>query len=501
MPTFVTRSSQQTYAKAAGGILPKIISPTGKLCVNYTLLKEIALHPIVRLGIELIIGIISKSQWHININENSPHYEKFSPDELESIRLSLQNNLDEFRDDILNLALRNQIIYGWQAFERILKWDCDQERYVVKELKPLLQEFTQILVNDAGDYAGIRNIPPTDGKMVDIPASELILFNIDVIGQNWYGTPLLLSAVEPYLESKKVQGYNNSFLDRISQVSGIIKFPVGKETIDGIEVDNFDIARDVAAGLSENSVVIVPNTSHRERDLTTPESPAWEFEPIPLQNLSVGGIFKENKDHLESLLINALGLPARIVLDGQFGSYSSNQTYRDAAYDILQTRQNRIIKVLNKQFIDPLLSINYDAPGLLAIYAAPLDDDSLQNIFRLYPQLKDDPQVDQAALKERLGIPDTDKDDKFIDVESSEPTITPKPEMDGLWLNVGQLAQKLNMSTTSIRSKMKRFHAIDPDFNGIWKGPDNRLRVNSNFVKEVFDLPFDTNWEDKSLFQ
>jgi len=439
------------------------------------------------------------------VNENSPHYAQFTPDELESIRLSFQENLNEFRDDILNLALRNQIIYGWQAFERILKWDSDKEQYLVKELKPLLQEFTYILVNEEGDYAGIRNIPPTDGRQVDIAASDLILFNIDVIGQNWYGTPLLLSAVEPYLESKTVQRYNNSFLDRISQVSGTITFPVGKETIGGVEFDNFDIAKEMAAGLSENSVVVIPNSSHRELDLSAPQSPAWSFEPIPLQNLSVGSIFKENKDHLESLLINALGLPSRVVLDGQFGSYSANQTYRDCAYDILQTRQNRIIRVLNKQFLDPLLSLNYDAPGLLTINAAPLDDDSLQNIFRLYPQLKDDPNVDQAAVKERLGIPDTDKEDKFevIDTEFADKVggSRVKPDIDGLWLNVGQLAQKLNMSSNSIRSRLKRFQAIDPDFNGIWRGTDNRLRLNSNFVKEVFNLPKDVNWEDNTLFQ
>ena len=108
--------------------------------------------------------------------------------EIESIRRGLQTNLDEFRDEILNTALRNQIIFGWQAFERIVNWDSDQERFVVKELKPLLQDFTYILTDKAGNYAGVRNIPPTDGKQIDIPASDIILFNIDVIGQNWYGT-------------------------------------------------------------------------------------------------------------------------------------------------------------------------------------------------------------------------------------------------------------------------------------------------------------------------
>ena len=482
--TFVAKTSQQTLAPSAGGLLTKILSYVGKRNVTYLLLKEIALHPIVRLGTELIIGIIAKSPWNVVIDENSPHYALFTEEELESIRLTTQNNLDEFRDEILNTALRNQIIYGWQAFERVIEWNPEKECFVVKELKPILQDFTYILTDKAGNYAGIRNIPPTDGKIVDIPASEVILFNVDVQGQNWYGTPLLLSAVEPYLRLCKLGAYKDKYLDRISSVSAVLKFPIGKETMpDGSEVDNYEIAQSLAKGLAENSVVAIPNTLKRE--LATDESPGWEIDFVDPHNSAIGGIFEEQVKHEESLLINALGLPSRVVLDGQYGSYSSNQTYRDASYDILQTRLNRLIKTINQQFIDPMLNLNYNAPGLLHIKAAPLDDDSIQNMFRLYSTLKDDPNVDQVAVLERLGIPETDTSDKF---ESIGEVPEQQPQLDGHWFTVAELSKKLTMSPGSIRSQMKRYKALDPDFAGIWRGSDNRLRLNENFAKEVFGI-------------
>jgi len=487
--TYIAKSAQQTYAKSAGGILPKIIDPAGHRHVDYRILKNIALHPIVRLGIELIIGIISKVAWQVSINENSVHYQKYSPDELESMRLSMQTNLDEFADEILNTALRNQIVYGWQAFERIIEWDSESELFRVKELKPILQDFTYILTDDAGNYAGIRNIAPTGGSQVDIPASELLLFNIDVVGQNWYGTPLLLSAVDPYIELCKLDKYNDKFLDRISSVSAVIKYPVGTEVMeDGTEIDNSVTAQRLAEGLADNSVVAIPNTVRRERDLSTPESPAWEFDFVNPHNSTVGNLFAENRDHFESLLINSLGLPARVVLDGQYGSYSSNQTYREATYDILQTRLNRVVKVINKQFIDPMLALNYGAEGLLRIVSEPLNEDSLQNLFRLFAQIKDDPNVDKKAVFERLGIPDTDQTDKFVAIEPVTPE--PEPKMAGDWIGVDNLALRLGMTPGSIKSQLKRYKSVDPGYQGIWRGSDNRLRLNSTCVKEVFGVEY-----------
>lgn len=489
--TFVAKSAQQTYAKSAGGILPKILDPAGHRHVDYRILKNIALHPIVRLGIELIIGIVSKVAWHVSINENSVHYQKYTPDELETMRLAMQVNLDEFADEILNIALRNLIIYGWQAFERIIEWNSESEFFRVKELKPILQDFTYILTDDAGNYAGIRNIAPTGGSQVDIPASEVLLFNIDVVGQNWYGTPLLLSAVDPYLELCKLDKYNDKFLDRISSVSAVIKYPVGTETLDdGTVVSNKDIAKDLSEGLVNNSVVAIPNTLRRERDLATPESPAWEIEFVNPHNSTVGTLFSENRDHFESLLINSLGLPARVVLDGQYGSYSSNQTYREATYDILQTHLNRFVKVINKQFIDPMLSLNYGAEGLLRIVPEPLNDDSLQNLFRLFAQIKDDPNVDKKAVFERLGIPDTDKTDKFVAVEPVLPEPEPEPKMSGDWLSVDNLALRLGMTPGTIKSQLKRYKGLEPEYPGIWRGSDNRLRLNSTCVKEVFGVEY-----------
>ena len=479
--TFVARTAQQTFAKSAGGVLPRIIAPNGQHNVDYTILKTIALHPIVRLGIEVIIGIISKSPWHVGINENSPDYDRFSTEELESIQMSMQTNLDEFRDEILNTALRNQLIYGWQAFERIIRWDENEERFTVKELKPLLQEFTYILTDDAGNYAGIRNIPPTDGKITNIPASELILFNVDVIGQNWYGTPLLLSAVDPYLKMLKFIELAGMLITKSAAVSGVFHYVPGTSDLpDGNRIDNLELAHKLAQGLADNSVVILPSTAQSDH-LGNP-LPGWKFEPLDFHNSQVSATILENVKHFESLLINALGLPARVVLDGQYGSFSSNQTYRDASYDILQSRLNRFIKVINKQFIDPLLTLNYDAPGLLYIKTTIIDDDSVQNMAELLPDIKDDPDVDKRGVYDQLGIPTTDGSGKYEPIEA----IMPQPQLDGAWLNASQLAEKLGISKGSAVSQMKRFKAEEPDFLGIWKGPDSRWRCNSNCINDVF---------------
>jgi hypothetical protein len=489
--TYVSETAPQTYQGQAAGILTKYFDPTGSQCISESLLKCIAYNDTVRMGIQLILGITSKSSWKIKANEFSPHYEKFTKPQIDTIQDYLQQNLDKFRDILLNTGLKNQIIYGWQVFERILEWNADAQMTLVKDLKPILQEYTEILVNPNGDFAGIRNIPPY-GKMAEIPKSELLLFNIDVIGQNWYGTSMLVSAADPFLELCKIQALSTLLIERLAKRSGYIKFPVGSTMINGEEVDNADLALDILLGFAKAGYVAIPH--ELQRDLTPETSDGWEVVHQEPTGMTAAGIIKDRIDELKSRLINSLGLPARALLDGKFGSYSSNETYRETAYDILATRLNGLIRSVNEQFIDPLLDLNYDAPGLFYVSASPLDDDQVQNMFRLYSIIQQNPDVDMVAVNNQLGIPMKDTDgSEFEPADLSLPTMT-EPALDGYWLNSDYLAKKLGLSRDSVKNQLLRLKAKDPTIEWIYQGSDRRHRINSNFVKEAFGI--NINMED-----
>jgi hypothetical protein len=487
--TYVSETAPQTYQGQAAGILTKYFDPTGAQCINESLLKCIAYNDTVRLGIQLILGITSKSNWKIKADEFSPYYEKFSKAQIDNIQSYLQQNLDKFRDILLNTGLKNQIIYGWQVFERILEWNADAQMTLVKDLKPILHEYTEILVNPNGDYAGIRNIPPY-GKMAEIPKSELLLFNIDVVGQNWYGTSMLVSAADPFLELCKIQFLSTQLIERISKRSGYIKYPVGSTMINGEEVDNADIAEAVATNLSKAGYTTIPH--EQRRDLTPETSDGWEIVHQEPTGVNAASIIKDRIDELKSRLINSLGLPSRALLDGKFGSYSSNETYRETAYDILATRLNGLIRSVNEQFIDPLLELNYDAPGLFYVSASPLDDDQIQNMFRLYSIIQQNPAVDIDEVNRQLGIPLKDTDgSEFAPAALSEPMIT-EPALEGYWLDCDYLAKKLGMQRSSVKNQLLRLKDKDPKIEWIYQGSDRQHRLNSNFVKQAFGININT---------
>ena len=179
-----------------------------------------------------------------------------------------------------------------------------------------------------------------------------------------------------------------------------------------------------------------------------------------------------------------------MVLDGKFGSYSSNETYRETTYDVLQSRNNRILKAVNKQIIDPMMSLNYDAPGLFHIQPHPIDDDHVQTMFRLFPHLRGDPSVDQQALKESLGIPDANTADKFEKIQPAEAAFdTSLLDPDVKWLRLHEIGKKLNMADHSVRSAMKRFQPFDENPNNRpHRFPDGKYRIPQHIINKVFPV-------------
>ena len=235
-------------------------------------------------------------------------------------------------------------------------------------------------------------------------------------------------------------------------------------------------------------MVVIPQTAHRGEmtlDMNKLNASAWEWIPQNSTVPQLGTIFKEKGESLEGQLINAIGLPARVVLDGKFGSFSSNQAYRETAYDTLQSRASRMMQTLNRQFIDPLLSLNYDAPGLLHIQQSPLEDDSLQNLVKMYPILKESPNVDMSAVNEKLGIPDNCKSDKFESVEAVDDE---EFDPDIYYWQVPELAKKLGYKDRSIVSALRRYQPSDLLSDRPIKGTDNRYRCPHTIVEEIFGV-------------
>ena len=78
------------------------------------------------------------------------------------LRKSYLSNIRRIRNSILTQGIRNMLIYGYSPFEAIYSYNTKNGLYEVKQLKPLLHEYTWILADRHGDFCGFeQRIPHT----------------------------------------------------------------------------------------------------------------------------------------------------------------------------------------------------------------------------------------------------------------------------------------------------------------------------------------------------
>ena len=115
--------------------------------------------------------------------------------------------------------------------------------------------------------------------------------------------------------------------------------------------------------------------------------------------------FIEREKHLEALMMRGLGIPERACTEGKYGTKSEAETHVDLLITNMESIDRAIVQAVNTQVVDQLLMLNWGlAPGTVRLVAAPLIDEQISFLRKLYLALESK-RVDIDALQEKLNIP------------------------------------------------------------------------------------------------
>lgn len=373
----------------------------------YQKVRRMRRHPTIKLVRTLSCASMAGAQWSAEVNADA------LPEAKDVI-----NDLLPFQNTIMSKVLPSLFDFGWAPFEKVVHWDVKDERTKLKKLKPLLQDFTRIMVtNDHGKFAGFKQF----NKFLAL--SNCMLFNQDVEGTYLYGESTM-SAIEPAYDRWNVTDKANVQYDKkIAGAHWVIRYPMGKSNIDGVMTDNFDVAKMLLRELEGSGSIAVPSQVIAfVENLEAAGSKAEEAWDIDIKSAETSqGAFAQRLAYLDTLMVRGGEFPERSILEGQYGTKAEAGEHADFAVARMDFRNKCVVDYINWYLVNPLLRVNLgrDAENTAKIKVAPIADDK-KDILKLVLQLAlANPSastgiiqgIDFHAVKEQLEVPSIDKED------------------------------------------------------------------------------------------
>lgn len=373
-----------------------------KLARKYAKWRQMRRDPTIALARQLCIAPVLAAPWSVEHTE----------DAFDGAVDMVQASMMPLRTHIVRTGLLGCVDFGWQGYEKLFAID-DSGQVYLRKLKPLLQDYTYILVEeDTGAYAGLRQTLPQE---LDLKTDETLLLNIDVEGTDWYGQSLMEIAEDPYDRWEDVDDAAGRYDKKIAGTHWVVHYPAGTSNYDGVEKDNYEIARDLLQALESSGGIVVPRQLERITDDLNRDVPdAWKIELIT--DSGAGSTAYENRQkYLDALKVRAFGLPERAILEGQFGTKAEAEAHADLAILNMELRHAVLCQQVNWHAVNQLLRLNYGKGTDDSVYIepAPIADLALQFLRQLFTTITTQPDglmqildgVDMEALYDRLGIP------------------------------------------------------------------------------------------------
>jgi hypothetical protein len=381
---------------------------TNQLLANYDTYRDMRYDPTIAFARMLVIAPMVMSEWSYEEAIDAP---QGSAD-------FIKQQLEPLRMRYVKSAMEGYVDYGWAGFEQV-KCLTDGNQIGLSKFKSLLQEYTDILVNPVnGEYIGLRQ-SRNMARDIDISVWDSILCTFDYEGTYWYGTPLMENARIPYNSSKVVNAAADRYDAKIAGSFWVVHYPVGITPVNGVETDNFLIAKDILAAIESSGKLTVPNHVQKTLQELSETSAdggetSWKIELISDKGQGAT-TFTDRMKYLDALKVRAFGIPERAVLEGQFGTKAESESQADFAIVIMDMRNQMIVEPINEYAVNQLLILNYGphSKGKVKVKPTPLADDKKALWKALYMQLLADPSVmiteaqtiDMSAIRERLGLP------------------------------------------------------------------------------------------------
>ncbi len=379
---------------------PQVLSSSGNelvrdLSTSYATYRLIKKDPTVALARALSMAPILTTEWAVHTTEGAPEgAEDFIEDQI----LPLQSL-------ILENSLRGSIDFGWAPFEKV--YEIFEGKIVLSKLKPLLQDITIILVDQAtGAFAGLRQEADT---IVTLPLELSFLISFRVEGTQWYGYPLLENTLDPYNKWNAVEVGAKRYDDKVAGSHFVVHYPQGTSEVNGVEVTNSVAAQGVINDLAASKSIAVPM-----RKLLDDVEESWKIEllgdQIPKQYA-----FVARQEYYDRLKVRSLLMPERTLTEGRFGNKADAQAHADLAVSAQETNHRHILQHVNWFLVNDLLRFNWgpEAENTVTVGANSLVDADRAYLQKIYETILTAPEgfigevgeINTEEMRGKLGIP------------------------------------------------------------------------------------------------
>ena len=144
----------------------------------------------------------------------------------EQVRGFIDKQFLTVREPLLETILKHGYVdFGHQAFELVWGLDADGRQHILR-FKPLLPDITEILIDDHGGLAGLRQ------KNVDLTGTSAMLLSFGGEGSNLYGEPLLENVREAWNEWHKANEVAARYDRKIAGAYLLLHYPSFGQGID-----------------------------------------------------------------------------------------------------------------------------------------------------------------------------------------------------------------------------------------------------------------------------
>ena len=361
--------------------------------LNNTKLRRMRKDPVIALVRVTFFSGILAGEWS---------YEGDNPDQVEFIK----SQLEPIRRLLLSTGALGCFDFGWQPYEKIYDIDPVTKMTVLIKLKPLIQDNTEILVDEkTGQLLGFKN-----GE-ANLPIEKVLLLNFDVEGTDYKGTSTLENAEQPYDSSQALEDAAARFDAKMAGAHWVIKYPDGNTDYNGTLTPNHEIADKILASLQSSGSIAIPVAQLPFQEGNS--DGGWDIKLLTAD----GGTFSffSRFDYLDKNKVRALGFPERTVFEGTHGTKADAVAHIDFVLTMIEYRHDCLLELINWHLVNQLLELNYgpEFKNMVTVKAGSIASESKDRLAKIYELILANPDgmmmelnaIDVPAIAEVLAVP------------------------------------------------------------------------------------------------
>jgi hypothetical protein len=370
--------------------------------------RRISAHPTVALVMRMVTAPIVAGSWTWTKRADAPaRWLTFAKAVLEPMRTQ-----------VLTDGLR-ALAFGFAAFEKV--WQSDGNgRLVLAQLKPLLPELTQILVDRGGNFAGLKNHSPGKPPRT-LGTQKSFLYTNDGECGNLYGRSRHENIRITWSQAMQTAERLAQYQKKIAGVIAQLHYPEGtSRDAAGVERSNDVIAQQILEAVSMGRSVRFPNLFASIDDPAAAADLAGKSQWV-LSQFDPGGTDYSTGmlnvlANYDKLLFRGWLRPERTGLEALHASRADAEQHSESSVQDSELIDRDFAAAFNQQVVDELLMVNFGprAHGAVRVEPAPLSDTKTTTAAAVLTTLLKSAdlaanpvaqRIDVAALLAELDVP------------------------------------------------------------------------------------------------